>query len=517
MSDQKRAILAIVLSGLILFFWQKFFASSFDKQEIRPSPSQQISSTPYLKTQLNNPKDNTNSSLSSSTIQGVPSTDIGTALKNIDERLYFVGVQNEVSVNNYLKIIDFTKGNTVFDFSSIVGDKFNFSFFAYNGHEYIPLSFIFEQKKDEQLFLRGKSHLVLKDSTTALIEILLTKKKDSSVLDYQLTSNMPLLFKIIINSSPLKTDAGLQREFYSVINKELKIFSMEKIDSFEGHVKWIGIDFNYHLFAVTFDEEDFSKIIVNNSNPENISGLIMAQTKPFSSLKGKFVFSKKNYDDLKTLGEKLNLSVDFGIWGPIAVPILRGLQFFYKIIPNYGWAIIFLTILIRLLTFPLQFKSFKSMKKMELLRPRMDALKEKFKNDPKAMQLEMMKMYKESGVNPLSGCFPLLLQMPIFFALYKVLYNAVELVDAPFFWWITDLSVKDPYYILPVLMGVVMLLQQKMTPSPNMDPTQKKIMLFMPLVFSFFMKDLPSGLNLYMFISTFFGIAQQLFVYKFIK
>jgi YidC/Oxa1 family membrane protein insertase len=196
---------------------------------------------------------------------------------------------------------------------------------------------------------------------------------------------------------------------------------------------------------------------------------------------------------------------------------LRALQFFYSLIPNYGIAIILLTLAVRTLTFPLQFKSFKSMKKMQVVQPELQKLKEKYKDDPQRMQRETMELFKREGANPLGGCFPLLLQMPIFFAFYKVLYAAVELVGAPFFGWITDLSVKDPYYVLPVLMALSMFAQQKLTPSASADQTQQKVMMFMPLIFGVIMKDLPAGLNLYIFVSTIFGVLQQLTVYKMIK
>jgi len=130
------------------------------------------------------------------------------------------------------------------------------------------------------------------------------------------------------------------------------------------------------------------------------------------------------------------------------------------------------------------------------------------------LQKETMELFKRSGANPLGGCLPLIAQMPIFFAFYQVLYNAVEFVGAPFAFWIVDLSIKDPYYVLPVLMGGSLFLQMKINPTPTTDPMQKKIMMFMPLIFLFIMKDLPAGLNLYIFVSTIFGIVQQLLVYK---
>jgi len=149
----------------------------------------------------------------------------------------------------------------------------------------------------------------------------------------------------------------------------------------------------------------------------------------------------------------------------LAVPILSGLKFFYKLIPNYGVAIILLTLLVRLLMYPLQHKSYKSMKKMQEVQPELTKIREKFKDDPQKLQMESMALFKRAGANPLGGCLPLILQMPIFIAFYKVLYSAVELVDAPFFGWISDLSEPDPYYIYPILMTIAMFVQQKMTPS----------------------------------------------------
>ena len=214
------------------------------------------------------------------------------------------------------------------------------------------------------------------------------------------------------------------------------------------------------------------------------------------------------------MGDNLHLSVDFGFFAILAVPTLRALQFVYKFIPNYGIAIILVTILIRLITFPLQYKSFKSMKKMQGIQPELAKIKEKYKDEPQKMQKETMDLFKKAGANPLSGCLPLLLQMPFFFAIYKVLYSSVELVGAPFYGWIHDLSLHDPFYVLPVLMAVAMFAQQKMTPTTTMDPTQAKIMMFMPVIFAFIMKSLPAGLVLYIFVSTTVGIFQQMLVYK---
>ena len=277
----------------------------------------------------------------------------------------------------------------------------------------------------------------------------------------------------------------------------------------ESSFKWFGIDYDYHLFVMTSTTPWPARALIQENGVMQLS--TAAKTQVFE---GEFVFTKKNYDLLTGLGSSLELSVDFGILGIIAVPILRGLQFFYKYFPNYGVAIILLTIIIRLITFPLQYKSFVSMKKMQVLQPELAKVKEKYKDDPTRLQKETMELFKRNGANPLGGCLPLLLQMPIFFAFYKVLYQAVELVGSPFFGWIHDLSIKDPIFVLPVLMIVLMFLQQKMTPSTTADPVQQKIMMFMPIVFGFIMKDLPSGLVLYICVSTLIGILQQMLVFR---
>jgi YidC/Oxa1 family membrane protein insertase len=154
---------------------------------------------------------------------------------------------------------------------------------------------------------------------------------------------------------------------------------------------------------------------------------------------------------------------------------------------------------------------------MQSIQPEMNKIREKYKDEPQRLQQESMALFKRSGVNPLSGCLPILLQLPIFFAFFKVLYNAVELVHAPFFFWIQDLSMKDPFYILPIIMTVAMYFQQKMTPTTTMDPTQQKIMQFMPVVFGLFMLNFPAGLALYTATSTILGIFQQMLVYRMIK
>ncbi len=221
----------------------------------------------------------------------------------------------------------------------------------------------------------------------------------------------------------------------------------------------------------------------------------------------------KEYDRLKSLGYGLEHIVDFGFFSILARPLFWVLKFFYGLVHNYGIAIIILTVLVRIPFIPLVNKGQKSMKKLQDIQPKMAEIREKYKKDPQKMQQELMGLYKKHKVNPMGGCLPMVLQIPVFFALYKVLLIAIELRGAPFALWIHDLSVKDPYYVLPIIMGVTMVIQQKMTPS-TMDPRQQKLMMLMPIFFTFLFLSFPSGLVIYWLANNVLSIAQQFYVNK---
>jgi YidC/Oxa1 family membrane protein insertase len=190
---------------------------------------------------------------------------------------------------------------------------------------------------------------------------------------------------------------------------------------------------------------------------------------------------------------------------------LLTLNLFFSFCKNYGLAIIFLTIALKLLTLPLSLKGMSSMKKMSTLQPKIAALKAQFKDNPSQLNLETAKLMKTEGYNPIAGCLPLLIQIPVFFALYRVLYTAVELYQAPFIFWIKDLSTPDPYYVLPALTAGAMFWQQKLSPNPGMDPAQAKVMQFMPLLFGLFSVTAPSGLAIYILVNTLATAVQTLF------
>jgi YidC/Oxa1 family membrane protein insertase len=223
----------------------------------------------------------------------------------------------------------------------------------------------------------------------------------------------------------------------------------------------------------------------------------------------------KDVTRLTALGHNLVGSLDFWVVGFLAKPMLYLLRFFYDWVPHWGVAIILLTILVKALTWYWSQKSFVQMKEMQRLKPEIDKLKEKFKSDKGRLNQETMALYKRYKINPLGGCLPMLLQMPIWIALYRTIYSSVELYQAPLFLWIDDLSAPDRFFVLPIIMGVSMFAQQWMTPQAGMDEAQAKIMRWMmPIMFTGFMLFLPSGLVLYIFVNTVLSLGQQLLIQR---
>ncbi len=224
----------------------------------------------------------------------------------------------------------------------------------------------------------------------------------------------------------------------------------------------------------------------------------------------KVYLGPKKVSEMQKFGAKLEDSLDLTL-EVLARPMLALMRWFYGFTGNYGVAIILLTVVVRVLLFPLTYKGMTNIKRMQKLQPRIVTLREKFKKDKERLNKEMMALYKKHKMNPLGGCLPIALQMPIFFALYWALLGAIELRHEPFIFWITDLSSKDGLYITPLLMGGSMFVQQRLTPA-SMDPTQRKIMMWMPVIFMFFMMGFPSGLVLYWLTSNVLSIAQQLLI-----
>ena len=216
---------------------------------------------------------------------------------------------------------------------------------------------------------------------------------------------------------------------------------------------------------------------------------------------------------LEQIAPGLELTVDYGVLTIIAKPLFWLLEKIHGLVGNWGWAIVLLTLLIKLAFYKLSEASYKSMAHMRKVQPRMQAMKERYGDDRQKMNQAMMELYKKEKINPLGGCLPILVQIPVFIALYWVLLESVELRQAPWILWITDLSTKDPYYVLPILMGITMLIQQKLNPTPP-DPIQAKVMMALPFVFTVFFLFFPAGLVLYWVVNNTLSIAQQWYITK---
>jgi YidC/Oxa1 family membrane protein insertase len=216
----------------------------------------------------------------------------------------------------------------------------------------------------------------------------------------------------------------------------------------------------------------------------------------------------KRHDLLAPIAPGFELTVDFGVLWFIAKPLFLTLQFIHDLSGNWGYAIIILTILLKLLFYPLSAAGYRSMANMRKVQPRMLALRDRYKDDRAQLNQAMMKLYKDEKINPLGGCLPIAIQIPVFIALYWVLLESVEMRQAPFILWIMDLSEKDPYFVLPLLMGITMWFQQKLNPAP-LDPVQAKVMQILPFVFTVFFAFFPSGLVLYWLVNNCLSIAQQ--------
>lgn len=232
-----------------------------------------------------------------------------------------------------------------------------------------------------------------------------------------------------------------------------------------------------------------------------------------SELKQIIYIGPKKTEILESIDPALPAVLNYGIFGFISKILLQLMKLIYSFVGNWGVSIIILTIVVRTLLLPFNIMSFRSAQAMQKIKPKMDEVKERFKGDPMRLNKETMALMKENNANPLSGCLPMLLQIPIFFAFFATISTSIELYHQPFFGWLTDLSSHDSLFILPILMGITMYFQQKLTPT-TMDPMQAKILNFMPLIFTLFMVTLPSGLTLYNFISALFGVVQQYFLLK---
>jgi YidC/Oxa1 family membrane protein insertase len=324
----------------------------------------------------------------------------------------------------------------------------------------------------------------------------------------------------------------------ALINNKLENVAIKKIkdkNTYTGMLKWVAVQDRYFMESIipqTTDVEAgmhlFQKEnrLLETQYRQPVSVIPSGTQQRFEY---QLFLGPKSMRILRQFGFDLDKAVNFGWFDFIAKPCLWLMNQLYRLIPNYGVDIIILTLFIKILLWPLGSKSYKSMNEMKKLQPLMTELREKYKHDKKKMNEEVMALYRVYKINPMGGCLPMVAQIPVFFALYRMLYESIELRHAPFVGWINDLSAPDrlfnfsfsipfmdPPYGIPVLtivMGASMLLQQKMTPTPG-DPTQAKMMMFMPIIFTFIFINFSSGLVLYWLVNNILSMSQQYYITK---
>jgi YidC/Oxa1 family membrane protein insertase len=308
---------------------------------------------------------------------------------------------------------------------------------------------------------------------------------------------------------------------------DLKVGSAKEPQIFTGKVDWVALDEGHFLMAMVPQATPKTSVSVAESKPDFFTVALRQPEKIARGQESLFTsavyFGPKDLNNLKALNLGLERAVDFGWFDFLAKPLLYVLKFINGFVHNWGWSLVILTILTRIVFWYPNHKSYKSMKEMQKLQPMVAKIREKFKDDKEAMNKELMGLYRTFKVNPMSGCLPMLIQFPVFIALYNVLSYAIELRHAPFIptipftniVWLADLSAKDPLLITPLVMGASMFIQQKMTPSAG-DPTQAKMMLFLPIIFTFLFLNFASGLVIYWLVNNVLAIIQQHYTNKYL-
>ena len=513
---EPKTIIAFTLTVLVFVFWQDYMSKKYphkygkvqNANKVAPLDSQDTKGFEGESSQLKTSK--------SSDKKEIPSITNKPEKEKISEKILVYETESwKVSINNHgMEIKDLViKGYKNRAFENVkMSSLFKTSFL--NESEGIP----FEIQQTGERTFEGK----YSTAKGSIFKILKFGKTPYTIhVDYKVDG----LFNGISTYISLFIDEDIKSSIFSPTfeRQEYVVFHPggEDRDMFELN------DFSNKFFGqaqiVSLGSQFFTRTIVDDSTLKPNALVYVDAPHKTAIAKMEYIFSPeiKSFEIRQTyfagpkdeiilnkVNENLPRLVDFGIFNIICTPMLKLLRFFYGIFSNYGVAIIFLTLIMRMLVFPIAHRGYKSMSKMQKVQPILKSIREKHKDDPQKANVEIMGVMKEHGVNPIGGCLPMLLQLPIFFAFYRVLSESIVMYQAPFFWWIQDLSLKDPYYILPLSMGGIMFVQQKLTPT-SMEPMQQKVMLALPIVFSFFMMSLPSALTLYIFVSTLFGVLQQ--------
>ena len=557
MDEQKRLLLAVVLSVVVLVGYQTFFVKP---PEPNNQPQQvQNRSADQVQVQQTNPnvsdykaqpgvapqpvalqKKNYRTISVSTPLYTIAISEYGAAVKSFELKKY-KQTNKKGSPLKQLVPEQLVSGTLFFDLEgrSVPGLKDA----VYTAKIDSTETSVFKGEKTIEFIFGTSQGIVVKK--------IFTFKADSYMIDcdivFQNGSAMPLNDSLVISTPGFFNEETKKRSRFAFegpvvfIDDEftaIKPDDIEEKSTYHGKIDWSGYTERYFMTAVMPKKKDDgrandARVALAYANDMVTSNYIQKMDRLDPGKQGDYSFTfymgPKSQKVLGKYDNGLKNAINFGFFNVIAKPLLITMNMIYSVIPNYGVAIILLTVLIKLIFWPLGTKSYKSMNKMKKVQPLMMEIREKYKNDKQKMNQETMALYKTYKVNPASGCLPLLVQMPIFFALYRMLYQAIELRHAPFIGWISDLSAPDRLFefnfaipmmqephgipMLTLLMGASFLLQQKMTPTTG-DPMQAKMMMLMPIFMTVLFINFPAGLVLYMFVNNIISMGQQYYIQK---
>lgn len=523
--DNNRTILAVVLVVLLWSAYSLFFAP---QQQILPAtPVEKTTEVEQVKPATAKVETVTNSSSPNIVVDaGQEESFVTVSSDYYDVKMSSFGATvSSIVLKKYKKTNDLDSDL----FNLLSADSFELSTLKVSGSEglYLPANLNYKPL-DSRKTIEIKNENVVVSFVASVNDLIVVKNYTfypasySFDINVQLTNNSTRQVGGRLNLSLVtpwnKDDKSQMYTFVGPVTYDGEDLQEDKPGDLENspriykqNVVWSGYTSKYFLNAINPKDTTGELFITSGSGfVENkfTSAPISLLTDQKTSFDYSSYFGPKQDEYLLASGHQFEEAIHYGFFHPLSKPLMVVLKFFYGFIGNFGFAVILLTICIKLIFWPLTQKSYKSMKGMQKLQPEMKKMREKHGKDKQKLNQEMMSFYKDNKVNPLGGCLPMLIQIPVFFALYRVLLGSIELRHAPFMLWITDLSAKDPYYVTPLIMGVTMFLQQKMTPT-NMDPTQEKIMLMMPVVFTFMFLNFPSGLVLYWLTNNLLTILQQ--------
>ena len=508
-------IVALVITFAFFFGWQQYLKIKYPESAQKPVKKEVSKTSPDIKGQLDVGQDNLNTD-SVEANPTISASDLKIKLFHFeDEYLNFDLSSNGMSLKN----IEITQINKVAENPYQFGHVEGLFPTQINGQ-----TLIFKIEKIDDYTYKGVAPLsgdrfvektIKINSKEFLIDVDLNFRnfnmKNEFTLRHSLVAKVKDPEKVIFFLPAFDRN----ELFYQGLNgDDRRILSTD--DSTEGAetIKSTQlVALSDHYFSMAFLNKssvipDTSFVQENEKVSIGVEYNFNSQVK-FEEVNYSIFVGPKRLDLLESSEGGLVDLIDFSFLGFIAIPIVKALNYIFGIVGNYGLAVIILTFLIRLLILPLAVSSFKSMKKMQKIQPKLKEIKEKYKDQPQKVNQMTMQIMKDNKVNPIGGCLPMLLQMPIFFAFYRGLSESVDLYQAPFILWIKDLSQIDPYFVLPTFSVIGMVVHQLVTPN-TMDKAQRRLMLLMPIVFGFFIFTLPSALTLYMVVTTWFGIAQHI-------